>query len=89
MFDSRQPSSISDQRTDMRPRLTSMHRMGRICPHPSPLPEGEGTLMLGAADGGVFALGGERVGVDGRVVDCCGIGELLERVWLGFLRGNA
>ena len=53
---------------------------GRICPHPSPHPEGEGTLMLGAADCGGFALGGEWVGVDGGVVGCCGIGELLERV---------
>ena len=76
MFGSRQPFSISDQRTDMRPRLTSMHRMGRMCPHPSPLPEGEGTLLLGAADGGGFALGGERVGVDGCVVGFGDFGKL-------------
>ena len=38
--------------------------------------EGEGTLKLGAADGGGFALGGERVGVDGRVVDGGGFGKL-------------
>ena len=50
------------------------------CPHPSPLPEGEGTLRLWAADGGVFALGGEWVGEDGGVVGGGGIGELLERV---------
>ena len=42
--------------------------------------EGEGTLRLGAADGGGFALGGERVGVDGDVVGGGGLGEMLERV---------
>ena len=50
------------------------------CPHASSLPEGEGTLRLGAADGGGFALGGERVGVDGDVVGGGGLGEMLERV---------
>ena len=45
-------------------------------PHPSPLPGGEGTLRLGAADGGVFALAGERVGEDGGVVGFGGFGKL-------------
>ena len=49
-------------------------------PHPSPLPLGEGTLGLWAADGGIFVLGGEWVGEDGGVVGGGGIGELLERV---------
>ena len=44
----------------------------------SPLPEGEGTLW--AADGGVFALGGEWVGEDGCAVGGGGLGELRERV---------
>ena len=42
----------------------------------SPLPEGEGTLTLWAADGGGFALGGERVGEDGCVVGFGGFGKL-------------
>ena len=38
------------------------------------MPEGEGTLRLWAADGGVFAFGGEGVGEDECVVGGGGLG---------------
>ena len=45
-------------------------------PHPSPLPGGEGTLRLWAANGWRAELASERVGEDGGVVGGGGFGKL-------------